>query len=172
MIRGTARDIVDGALLIEYPGLSDEAANQAATALARGLAQRNPPGFFDAIPGARTLLVLFDPFAFARGDLEPALSGKAEPGEPPSRNVVRIPICYGGKLGPDLDELARERGLSSEEFSRRHSESNYRVAFIGFSPGFPYLVGLPQQLHAPRLAAPRPRVPTGSVGIGGPYTGI
>ncbi len=172
MIRGRARDVVDGAVLIEYPGLSDENANQAATALARSLVQRNPPGFFDAIPGARTLLVLFDPLEFARGDLEPALSGKAGGRKPASQKVVRIPICYGGELGPDLDELAREAGFSSEEFSRRHRESDYRVAFIGFSPGFPYLVGLPQQLHAPRLTAPRPRVPAGSVGIGGPYTGI
>jgi KipI family sensor histidine kinase inhibitor len=170
--RGRVLDLSDGALLIEYPDASEEAANEAATALARQLARQRLPGFLDAIPGARTLLLLFDPSTFARRWLEPLLSQSS--GGPSGESVRRmsIPICYGGELGPDLDQLARERGWSSSELSRRHCESDYRVAFIGFAPGFPYLLGLPPELHAPRLATPRTRVPAGSVGIGGAYTGI
>lgn len=169
---GRTRDLVDGALLVEYPDASDDAANQAATALARDLAQRNPSGLLEAIPGARTLLLLFDPLVFARGSLEPLLSSPPDRAvaEPP--RTVRIPVCYGGELGPDLEELSRMLGISSSELSRKHRDSAYRVAFIGFAPGFPYLIGLPPELHAPRLASPRTRVPAGSVGIGGPYTGI
>jgi biotin-dependent carboxylase-like uncharacterized protein len=71
-----------------------------------------------------------------------------------------------------LDELARGAGLTREDFARRHAQAQYRVAFLGFAPGFPYMTGLPEELYAPRLATPRTRVPAGSVGIGGTYTGI
>jgi antagonist of KipI len=43
---------------------------------------------------------------------------------------------------------------------------------LGFSPGFPYLLGLDPALAVPRLATPRTRVPAGSVGIGGAQTGV
>jgi KipI family sensor histidine kinase inhibitor len=83
-----------------------------------------------------------------------------------------IPVCYGGAAGIDLAELAAERGMSPEAFAERHASVEYRVAFLGFSPGFAYLAGLPGALAAPRLPAPRVHVPWGSVAIGGPYTGI
>jgi KipI family sensor histidine kinase inhibitor len=85
---------------------------------------------------------------------------------------VRIPVAYGGAAALDLAELARAASLTEEEFARRHAAAGYRVAFIGFAPGFAYLQGLPRELHASRLSSPRPRVVPGAVGIGGPYTGI
>src|SRR5262249_27553660 len=93
--------------------------------------------------------------------------GAGVPGQP--RRRLRIPVFYGG---PDLPDLARERSLSEEQLIGLHAAGNYRVAFLGFAPGFAYLTGLPVELHAPRLATPRTRVPAGSVAIGGPYTGI
>jgi antagonist of KipI len=85
---------------------------------------------------------------------------------------VRIPVAYGGAAALDLAELARAGFLTEEEFARRHAAAEYRVAFIGFAPGFAYLEGLAPELHAPRLSSPRPRVVAGAVGIGGSYTGI
>jgi KipI family sensor histidine kinase inhibitor len=41
------------------------------------------------------------------------------------------------------------------------------VYFIGFTPGLPYLAGLPDRIRLPRLETPRTKVPAGSVGIGG-----
>ena len=91
-----------------------------------------------------------------------------------ARRALEIPVFYDADpgTGPDLDELARGAGLTRDEFARRHAQARYRVAFLGFAPGFPYMTGLPGELHAPRLATPRTRVPAGSVGIGGQYTGI
>jgi KipI family sensor histidine kinase inhibitor len=97
------------------------------------------------------------------------------PEEPPSPEapIVEIPVCYEGEdNAPDLADVARRAGLGIEETIRRHAEPVYRVRFLGFMPGFPYLDGLDPALAAPRLDTPRTRVPAGSVAIGGIHAGI
>lgn len=84
----------------------------------------------------------------------------------------RIVVSYGGKAGPDLPALAERAGLSQQDWIAQHAGAEYRVAFLGFQPGFPYLAGLPEKLRAPRRAEPRVRVPAGSLAIGGSYAGI
>ena len=74
--------------------------------------------------------------------------------DPPPRTVV-IPVRYGGVDGPDLQEVARETGLSPDDVVRRHAEALYEVVFLGFTPGFPYLAGLPAEL-ATRRRVPQP----------------
>jgi inhibitor of KinA len=86
--------------------------------------------------------------------------------------LVIIPVCYGGEFGPELTAVAARAGLSVEATVAAHSEVEYAVQAVGFAPGFPYLGGLPEKLHTPRLATPRTRVPAGSVGIGGAQTGV
>jgi KipI family sensor histidine kinase inhibitor len=88
------------------------------------------------------------------------------------QRVVEIPVVYGGEYGPDLEHIAVSRGMTGNEFVRRHASAVYRVYLIGFVPGFPYLGGLPPELETPRRREPRARVPAGSVGIGGKQTGI
>jgi allophanate hydrolase subunit 2 len=74
--------------------------------------------------------------------------------------------------GEDLADVAAAAGLSAGELVAAYVAAEYRVAFLGFSPGFPYLTGLPERLRTPRLATPRVRVPAGSVAIGGSWTGV
>jgi inhibitor of KinA len=83
-----------------------------------------------------------------------------------------VPVRYGGEYGPDLADVAKHAQLSPREAAERHAGAGYIVAFLGFAPGFPYLRGLPPELSMPRLAQPRPRVPAGSVAIGGSHAGI
>ena len=165
------RDMRDGVLLADAPDSSEERANRAFVQLGEKLRSGRIRGLLDAIPGACSLLVVFDPARVSRErlgrEIESARTG--DPGPGPARRLLRVPVAYGG---PDLPELADGAGLAPEEFARRHAEADYRVAFIGFAPGFPYLVGLPAELHAARLRSPRARVPPGSVAIGGRYTGI
>ncbi|MEM6666503.1 MAG: carboxyltransferase domain-containing protein, partial [Pseudomonadota bacterium] len=72
----------------------------------------------------------------------------------------------------DLDTIVLRAGDSADEVTQRHAAAEYTVAAVGFQPGFPYLEGLPRELHTPRRATPRIKVAAGSVGIGGPYTGV
>jgi KipI family sensor histidine kinase inhibitor len=168
------RDLRDGAALVEFPESAPEEANRIAGSLAAGLARARLAGLLDAVPAARTLLLVFDPERLSRARLETEVVRRVRPG--PGRSggsrLYRIPVAYGGAGGPDLAELARGIGLTAGEFAALHAAAEYRVAFVGFSPGFPYLSGLPERLRAPRLPIPRLLVPAGSVAIGGPYAGI
>ncbi len=91
--------------------------------------------------------------------------------EPESR-FIEIPVVYGGAGGPDLAVVAAHCGLSEKQVVELHSSVEYVVWFLGFQRGFPYLGSLPEQLHTARRAEPRLHVPAGSVGIGGPQTGV
>jgi KipI family sensor histidine kinase inhibitor len=82
---------------------------------------------------------------------------------------VEIPVSYDG---PDLEIVAGLTGLSPEEVVARHTGADHIVAFLGFQPGFAYLVGGDERLHVPRLAEPRTQVPAGSVAVAGPYSGV
>lgn len=100
----------------------------------------------------------------------------ASPPEPrmdtPPPRLIEIPVCYDAKFAPDIDDVAKHNGITAEEVVRLHSGALYRVRCVGFTPGFPYLSGLPAALVTPRRATPRTNVPAGSVAIGGTQTGI
>ncbi len=168
------RDVSEGSFLVEFPGRSDSDANRTAVSLAERLLKRRLHGVFDAIPGARTLFVLFDPRARDSAGIARLLRRLAAEREPAvlESRLLRLPVAYGGEGGPDLLAVARDRGLDPAELCRRHAGAEYRVAFLGFSPGFAYLTGLPPELAVPRLESPRPRVPAGSVAIAGEYSAI
>jgi KipI family sensor histidine kinase inhibitor len=126
----------------------------------------------DIVPGARTVLLdgVPDPAALATLLTDwpaPGLASAASAGAAPLE--VTIPTVY---RGADLPNVARLWGVDVDEVVRRHSAIRYRVAFCGFAPGFGYLTGLPQEWSVPRLATPRIRVPAGSVGLAGGYTGV
>jgi inhibitor of KinA len=90
----------------------------------------------------------------------------------PRSRTIEIPVCYDSDFAPDLDAVANHCRLSPNELIARHSSGRYQVRCVGFTPGFPYLSGLPKELAMPRRATPRTRVPAGSVAIGGRQTGI
>jgi KipI family sensor histidine kinase inhibitor len=83
--------------------------------------------------------------------------------------TVEIDVRYDG---PDLADVATLAGVDVDEIVARHSCAEYTVLFLGFRPGFAYLGGLSSQLHVPRLAEPRARVPKNAVAIAGPYAGV
>ncbi|WP_226667960.1 5-oxoprolinase subunit PxpB [Metabacillus litoralis] len=87
-------------------------------------------------------------------------------------NTLSIPVCYGGKYGPDLEEVARFHNLTEKQVINFHTEQDYLVYMIGFAPGFPYLGGMSEKIATPRKSTPRQTIPVGSVGIGGEQTGI
>ncbi len=74
--------------------------------------------------------------------------------------------------GADLDEVARLWDMTRGEAVATHTGTDFVVAFCGFAPGFAYCTGLPEPLHVPRRDSPRTRVPAGSVGLAGEFTGV
>ena len=88
------------------------------------------------------------------------------------KHIVKIPVCYGGKFGPDIENVAKLNNLTTTQVIKIHSDSEYLVYMIGFAPGFPYLGGMSEKIAAPRLNTPRQIIPSGSVGIAGMQTGV
>jgi len=83
-----------------------------------------------------------------------------------------IPVCYEAEFALDLAEVANYHKITEEEVVKLHSQTVYTVSFVGFLPGFPYLMGLSEKLYTPRKETPRTSVAQGSVGIGGKQTGV
>jgi len=134
-----------------------------------------PPGILNLHPAYASVLIDFDPRRRCYEEVERFVRERWEAPHQASEGetrTVEIPVCYGGAAGPDLEDVARHTGLTPERVIESHSAAAYRVYFLGFSPGFPYLGGLPPELSTPRLSAPRKRVPAGSVAIGGSQTGV
>jgi KipI family sensor histidine kinase inhibitor len=164
-------DLRDGLVLVGFPDAGSDAANRAAVALARSLAPLTSRGLRDAIPAARTLLLSFDPLRLSHDSVRRAASGArvSSPGAGGAARTLEVAASFDGE---DLATVAAAAGLRPRAFVDGFLAAEYRVAFLGFAPGFPYLTGLPERLRASRLATPRLRVPAGSVAIAGAYAGI
>ena len=127
----------------------------------------------DLVPGARTILLRARPGVSVEqlhGQVPPLDQVSSTPG-PSLRaaGLIEIPVAYDG---PDLTDVARLTGLSVDEVVAAHTGTPWRVAFGGFAPGFAYLVGGDAQLIVPRRESPRTRVPAGSVGLAGEFSGV
>lgn len=112
------------------------------------------------------------PYEWVKDYIENLLEDNWKEGNQAKRRIVDIPVCYGGELGPDLEEVARINDLTPEEVVRIHTSGTYLVYMIGFAPGFPFLGGLSEKIAAPRRQTPRMSIPKGSVGIAGKQTGV
>lgn len=127
-------------------------------------------GIEEMVPAARTLMIRFRPEKVSAADLADRIGTRDLSARiAPSENLVEIPVRYDGE---DLGDVAELTGLSVEEVIRRHTESEFTVAFCGFAPGFGYLVGGDPALHVPRRKSPRTRIPAGSVAIAGAFSGV
>ncbi len=90
----------------------------------------------------------------------------------PPKNIIDIPLRYGGDYGPDLNDVARHAGLTADEVISVHSRAPYLVCLMGFIPGFAFMSETDKRLHIPRRTQPRAHIPAGSVGLAGWQTGI
>jgi KipI family sensor histidine kinase inhibitor len=172
----------DGALLIDLGEGIDAARNAQAIAIAHALQDAHWPGVLDIAPAYASVCVRYDPaawqtptqnaFAAIRARVSALLHDAVTTATPTATPALEIAVRYGGAFGPDLDAVAQHAGVDAEQIIARHCGAEYRVAMLGFAPGFAYLLGLDPALHMPRRASPRIRVPAGSVAIGGAQTGI
>jgi KipI family sensor histidine kinase inhibitor len=152
------------ALLVELDDLDQT------LALLASLTEQPIAGVEGLVPAARTLLVSYRPSAQSFATLVEAIAGRTI-GTATRRGgtLIEIPVRYDGE---DLAEVAQILGITAEEVVRRHTGSEYIVAFTGFAPGFAYLAGGHPGLNVPRRASPRTRIPAGSVGLAGSFSGV
>lgn len=131
--------------------------------------------WIEVVAGIDSVVVRFDAAivdgTVAESLLSDSLSGELEP-VTRSRDVVEIPVVYGGEYGPDLEGLCRDLGLSQDEFIELHAGREYCVDMVGFTPGFAFVGGLDERLRVPRRDKPRQRVAAGSIGIADGRTGM
>jgi len=164
----------DAAVTVEFARGIDDEANQSVLALDAMLMQDPIAGVTETVPTYRSLLVHYDPVVIDFETLTARLkllAGRPRPRERPARRW-RIPVAYGGEHGIDLDEAAETLGISREALIARHTGATYRVAMIGFTPGWSYLSGLDPALELPRRQNPRLMTPPGTISIGGAQAGI
>ena len=152
----------DRALLVEADDLDE--------AMRLGIAWDGVPGVVERIPGARTVLVRFDPVRTTAAALAETFEATVlDTAHVPSTGEVEVPVHYDGE---DLAELAGLLDVSAEALVARHLAAGWQVAFSGFAPGFGYVVGDDPFFAVPRRSSPRTRVPAGSVALAGEFTGV
>ena len=165
----------ESALIVEFEERIDPAINARAIACAQAVEAARVPGVLDVVPTYRSVAVYFDPL---RTDGEALLArledaaGQTHAETRETREPVRIPVCYGGDLGPDLAGVAAFAGLPESAVVSAHCSTTYRVFMLGFVPGFAYLGSVDERIAAPRRPSPRTQVASGSVGIAALQTGV
>jgi KipI family sensor histidine kinase inhibitor len=171
--------MAEDALLLRFGDSIDIRINDTVHAAARCIRDRFPA--IECVPAYASLLLRFDPSQWLGDDgrtphqriSDALLAALTDLSIDTNRlRLHEIPVHYGEADGPDLAEVASMTRLSMEDVIKRHCQVEYRVAMLGFAPGFPYLLGLDAVLSVPRRTDPRQRVPAGSIAIGGSQTGI
>lgn len=164
----------EDALTVTFGQDIDETINTQLVQLKEKFVELDFEGILDIVISYTSLIIYFD---VLRADVKAMKSALEEMKQeelsttPSSYKVVEIPVCYGGKFGPDIKKFEKS-GLSETDVIELHSNKEYLVYMLGFMPGFPYLGGLDKRLYKDRLDSPRTRIPAGSVGIGGQQTGM
>ena len=152
------------AVLVEVDDLD------AALSLYAALRAADLPGVTDLVPAARTVLIRLDPALTSPAQVRKATAAlHLDDTNQADAGTVEIPVRYDG---PDLAEVAAHVGVSAEEVITLHTGATWTVAFAGFAPGFGYLTGGDPRLEVPRRDSPRTRIPAGSVGLAGRFSGV
>jgi inhibitor of KinA len=177
----------DRCLIVEFESRVDAAINRRARSLADALLADPVPGVLDVVPAFCSVAVYYrpellvaamhpsspppSPYQALRARVQALLAGGTGSIEAPAREI-RIPVCYGGIHGPDLEEVAAACSMTADEVVLAHVASEHLVYMLGFSPGFPYIGGLDPRLAVPRRSTPRTRIPAGTVAIARDQTAI
>ena len=137
---------------------------------------RNTGAWLECVVGMQSVVVRFDAVTLsideAKQQLREALDSVSIDDTITKTELIEIPVCYGGEYGADLESVCQMLSLTADELIEIHTESEYRIEMLGFTPGFAYVGGLSAELNVPRLAEPRQRVAAGSIGITDGLTGL
>lgn len=127
-------------------------------------------GIKELIPAARTIMVAYDPMKVSLTALltqikqRDLFSKRAI-----TSDIIEIKVRYDGE---DIEDVADYLQLSRDELIDRHKAAEFMVAFTGFAPGFAYMTCSDPIFDVPRKKTPRTRIPAGSLGLAGRFSGI
>ena len=164
----------DSAWTLEFGSAIHPAINARVMSLAERVAQARASeplmaSVTDVVPTFRSLTVHYDPLeadATALGERLRVLAQDGHQAMQPGR-LWHLPVCFDADFAPDLPRLAEAKGLNPDEVIHHLLAATFRVYMLGFQPGFPYMGGVPPELHMPRLPAPRQKVPAQSLAVAG-----
>ena len=165
----------DRALTVEFGNEIDEHINARLMGFISYLSDERIKGIEEFVPSFRAVLIHYNPAILSYSAMEKIVKKALEaPLHENTRHkrIVKIPVCYDKQYGPDIEDVAKHAGMSVDEVIKIHTATPYLVYMLGFQPGFPYLGGLDERIHTPRLETPRIKLEAGSVGIGGGQTGL
>ncbi|MBB3087025.1 5-oxoprolinase subunit B family protein [Geodermatophilus sabuli] len=152
------------ALLVEVDDLDEVLGLYAA------LTEEPIDGVVDVVPAARTVLLVVDRARTTLGAVAQAVrETRPRPDRAGHGDRVELPVVYDGA---DLADVADHLGVEPEEVVRRHTGTEWTVAFCGFAPGFGYCTPDGEPWHVPRRESPRTRVPAGAVALAGEFAGV
>ena len=170
----------DRALLLRFGESACASTNRLVHAACATIASARLGGVRRCAPAYASLILELDLIWLARyggiptllAHLQGLLAGSSASDTGEMTRVLEIPTIYGGPCGPDLAEVAERTRMNVAQVVELHSQPIYLVAMLGFLPGFPYLLGLPEALHLPRRESVRTQLAAGSVAIAGAQAGI
>ncbi|WP_332698297.1 5-oxoprolinase subunit PxpB [Halalkalibacter lacteus] len=185
----TIHPLGDRAIMVTFGTSIDVTIHRKVKTFANYLETHPIEGMIEYVPAFTSVTVYYDPFSVLQLKKQPSLEKTEtayeimyskikqvvlglENSMEDTKKEVDIPVCYGGEFGPDLEFVAKNNNLTTDEVIHIHSGGDYLVYMIGFAPGFPYLGGMSEQIAAPRRADPRMKIAKGSVGIAGKQTGV
>jgi len=165
----------DSHLIVEFGNTISIELNREVHTLAAGLNDLHLLGVNEVVPSYCSLMISYNPLLIGVGELIAVCKGLERVSESSAQQevqIIEVPVCYGGEFGPDLEQVAAETNLTTDEVVALHTKQVYTVYMVGFLPGFPYLGSLNPRLALPRLKVPRTKVPAGSVAITELQTGV
>lgn len=165
----------DEALLAEFGNEISDDINLKVYRMRDWIGRQRIKGIKEMLPTFRSLLIYYSPKEIGYKELAHKLKKFKSDGSGErdmKKRALIVPCCYESKYGEDLEGMALETGLSTEEIVKLHTEPFYKIYMMGFLPGFVYLGGLNKKICVPRLQTPRVKIPARSVGIGGSQTGV
>ncbi|NYT84210.1 5-oxoprolinase subunit PxpB [Pollutimonas harenae] len=164
----------DRTLLLVFGEQIDIETGRRCARAAAALRAANIPGVSDIVPSFNQLALHYQPglpdtidrhTQLISAIQKPLLAALADPAQADTSRQIKIPVCYGGEHGPDLEHVAEHCGLTPEQVIHLHSHQPAYVFMLGFAPGAPYIGVHDTRLAIGRRATPRTLLPAGSVAI-------
>ena len=171
----TYKQFGEKAILVEWQAIIDDEILNDMLLFVEKIKAHKEINYIDLIQGYNSLTIIYKKFIENFGEEVALLKSVYSSTLKIAKQdyfLWEIPVCYDLEFGIDLQEMSKKSNLEIDEIIKKHSETIYKVFFIGFLPGFLYLGGLNEQLFFDRKPNPRLHVAKGSVAIGGMQTGV